>query len=107
MAGYEAGANGRRSSGSIGGLGARSVAKSSVLWRTHRPWERCYLFGRTDRVAHNFAVEGVVLPHKSIHEDQRLGMLLKRAEQAMLQAKNAVLKPIGLTLPQYFPLAEL
>lgn len=45
-------------------------------------------------------------PHKST-ENQRLGMLLKRAEQAMLRAKNAVLKPIGLTLAQYVALAEL
>jgi DNA-binding MarR family transcriptional regulator len=51
-------------------------------------------------------MEGVVPPHKST-ENQRLGMLLKRAEQAMLRAKNAVLKPIGLTLAQYVALAEL
>jgi DNA-binding MarR family transcriptional regulator len=39
--------------------------------------------------------------------DQRIGMVLKRAEQAMLQAKNAALKPVGLTLAQYVALAEL
>jgi DNA-binding MarR family transcriptional regulator len=39
--------------------------------------------------------------------DQRLGMVLKRAEQAMLRAKSAALKPAGLTLAQYVALAEL
>jgi DNA-binding MarR family transcriptional regulator len=34
-------------------------------------------------------------------------MILKRAEQAMLQAKSAVLKPVGLTLAQYVALVEL
>jgi|HubBroStandDraft_4_1064222.scaffolds.fasta_scaffold15826_1 DNA-binding MarR family transcriptional regulator len=38
---------------------------------------------------------------------QSLGMLLKRAEQAMLRSKNAALKPIGLTLGQYVALSEL
>jgi len=36
-----------------------------------------------------------------------LGTLLKRAEQAMLRAKNVVLKPVGLTLAQYVALTEL
>jgi DNA-binding MarR family transcriptional regulator len=36
-----------------------------------------------------------------------LGRLLKRAEQAMLRAKNAALKPTGLTLAQYVALTEL
>lgn len=39
--------------------------------------------------------------------DQSLGMLLKRAEQAMIRTKSALLKPIGLTLAQYVALAEL
>jgi DNA-binding MarR family transcriptional regulator len=38
---------------------------------------------------------------------QRIGMVLKRAEQTMLRAKNAALKPAGLTLAQYVALAEL
>jgi DNA-binding MarR family transcriptional regulator len=38
---------------------------------------------------------------------QSLGMLLKRAEQAMLRSKNAALKPIGLTLGQYVALSQL
>jgi DNA-binding MarR family transcriptional regulator len=38
---------------------------------------------------------------------QRLGMVLKRAEQAMLRAKSAALKPVGLTLGQYVALVEL
>jgi DNA-binding MarR family transcriptional regulator len=33
--------------------------------------------------------------------------VLKRAEQALLQAKSAALKPAGLTLAQYVALAEL
>jgi DNA-binding MarR family transcriptional regulator len=39
--------------------------------------------------------------------DRRIGMVLKRAEQALLTAKNAALKPVGLTLAQYVALAEL
>jgi DNA-binding MarR family transcriptional regulator len=38
---------------------------------------------------------------------QRLGRVLKRAEQALLRAKSAALKPAGLTLAQYVALAEL
>ncbi len=34
-------------------------------------------------------------------------MILKRAEQALLKAKSAALKPIGLTLGQYVTLTEL
>jgi DNA-binding MarR family transcriptional regulator len=45
-------------------------------------------------------------PYSSASE-QRLGMLLKRAEHAMLRAKSAALKPIGLTLAQYIALVEL
>lgn len=37
----------------------------------------------------------------------RIGMVLKRAEQVLLQAKTAALRPVGLTLPQYVALAEL
>jgi DNA-binding MarR family transcriptional regulator len=33
--------------------------------------------------------------------------VLKRAEQAMVRAKSAALKPVGLTLAQYVALAEL
>jgi len=39
--------------------------------------------------------------------DQRIGMVLKKAEQAMLRARSAALKPVGLTLAQYVALAEL
>jgi DNA-binding MarR family transcriptional regulator len=39
--------------------------------------------------------------------DQRIGMVLKRAEQALLRAKSAALKPAGVTLAQYVALAEL
>jgi DNA-binding MarR family transcriptional regulator len=38
---------------------------------------------------------------------QSIGMVLKRAEQAMLATKNAALKPVGLTLAQYVALIEL
>ena len=38
---------------------------------------------------------------------QRLGRVLKRAEQALLRAKSSALKPAGLTLAQYVALAEL
>lgn len=39
--------------------------------------------------------------------EQSLGVVLKRAEQGMLRAKSAALKPAGLTLAQYVALAEL
>lgn len=39
--------------------------------------------------------------------DQRIGIVLKRAEQTLLRAKSAALKPVGLTLAQYVALAEL
>ena len=39
--------------------------------------------------------------------DLRLGVLLKRAEQAMLRAKNQALKPVGITLAQHVVLREL
>jgi DNA-binding MarR family transcriptional regulator len=45
--------------------------------------------------------------HKTPSGDSRLGMLLKRAEQAMVRVKGVALKPIGLTLAQYVALAEL
>jgi DNA-binding MarR family transcriptional regulator len=40
-------------------------------------------------------------------EQERLGMLVKRAEQAMVRAKSAVLKSVGLTPSQYVALHEL
>jgi DNA-binding MarR family transcriptional regulator len=43
----------------------------------------------------------------STPDDQRIGMVLKRAEQTMLRAKSAALKPVGLTLAQYVALVEL
>jgi DNA-binding MarR family transcriptional regulator len=39
--------------------------------------------------------------------DQSVGKLVKRAEQAMLKAKGAALKRVGLTLAQYVALIEL
>jgi DNA-binding MarR family transcriptional regulator len=49
-----------------------------------------------------------VKPKRHLKADaQSLGVLLKRAEQAMLKSKNALLKPIGLTLAQYVALSEL
>jgi DNA-binding MarR family transcriptional regulator len=44
---------------------------------------------------------------KSRAAEPSAGVLLKRAEQAMVKAKNAVLKPVGLTLAQYVALLEL
>jgi DNA-binding MarR family transcriptional regulator len=40
-------------------------------------------------------------------EQERLGMLVKRAEQAMVRAKSAALKSVGLSLSQYVALFEL
>jgi len=43
----------------------------------------------------------------STSSDRRIGRVLKRAEQSLLQAKAAALKPVGLTLAQYVALGEL
>jgi DNA-binding MarR family transcriptional regulator len=43
----------------------------------------------------------------SDRKEPRLGMLVKRAEQAMLRAKSAALKLVGLTPAQYVALVEL
>jgi DNA-binding MarR family transcriptional regulator len=40
-------------------------------------------------------------------EQERLGMLVKRAEQAMVRTKSAALKAVGLTPSQYVALFEL
>ena len=47
------------------------------------------------------------LKSRSASDEQRLGAVLKRAEQAMLRAKLAALKPVGLTLAQVVALGEL
>ncbi|RAJ41749.1 DNA-binding MarR family transcriptional regulator [Kitasatospora sp. SolWspMP-SS2h] len=39
--------------------------------------------------------------------DQRLGSLIKQAEQALIAEKNRVLRPFGLTVPQYSALLLL
>lgn len=44
---------------------------------------------------------------KSPNEEERLGMLVKQAEQAMIRAKSAALKFVGLTPAQYVALVEL
>jgi DNA-binding MarR family transcriptional regulator len=44
---------------------------------------------------------------RSSSEQERLGMLVKRAEQAMVRAKSAALKSVGLTPSQYVALFEL
>ncbi len=46
-------------------------------------------------------------PQTSASEEPRLGMLVKRAEQAMLRAKSTALKFVGLTPAQYVALHEL
>lgn len=47
------------------------------------------------------------IARKTAGEDPRLGMLVKRAEQAMVRAKSAALKSVGLTPAQYVALVEL
>lgn len=39
--------------------------------------------------------------------DERIGNVIKRAEQAVIAAKTAVLRPFGLTVPQYAALVAL
>ena len=46
-------------------------------------------------------------PQSSASEELRLGMLVKRAEQAMVRAKSNALKFVGLTTAQYVALHEL
>lgn len=52
-------------------------------------------------------MEALSPPDASGSRDRRIGMVLKRAEQALLHAKAAALKPVGLTLAQYVALSEL
>ena len=49
----------------------------------------------------------VASSRKSRAADQSVGRLLKQAEQSLLKAKSAALKPVGLTLAQYVALVEL
>jgi DNA-binding MarR family transcriptional regulator len=44
---------------------------------------------------------------KSPNEEERLGMLVKQAEQTMIRAKSVALKFVGLTPAQYVALVEL
>ncbi|UGT62485.1 MarR family winged helix-turn-helix transcriptional regulator [Nocardia asteroides] len=43
----------------------------------------------------------------SMPASERLGSYIKRAEQALTVAKNAALKPVGVTVPQYSALLSL
>jgi DNA-binding MarR family transcriptional regulator len=52
-------------------------------------------------------VENVVSPFVQEISNQRVGMVLKQAEQSLLRAKSAALKPVGLKLSQYVALVEL
>jgi DNA-binding MarR family transcriptional regulator len=52
------------------------------------------------------AVDGKSSPRPS-SEPERLGMLVKRAEQAMVRTKSTALKSVGLTPSQYVALFEL
>jgi DNA-binding MarR family transcriptional regulator len=52
-------------------------------------------------------LEAVAPSGVPVLSEQRIGMVLKRAEQTLLRAKSAALKPVGLTLAQYVALAEL
>jgi DNA-binding MarR family transcriptional regulator len=47
------------------------------------------------------------IPRRSANPQERLGMLVKQAEQAMIRAKSAALKFVGLTAAQYVALVEL
>jgi DNA-binding MarR family transcriptional regulator len=49
----------------------------------------------------------VVAPAAPANEPERLGMLVKRAEQAMVRTKSMALKFVGLTPSQYVALVEL
>jgi DNA-binding MarR family transcriptional regulator len=51
--------------------------------------------------------ESNLVERKPSSEEPRLGMLVKRAEQAMIRAKSAALKLVGLTPGQYIALVEL
>ncbi|MEQ4719432.1 MarR family transcriptional regulator [Nonomuraea sp. B19D2] len=42
-----------------------------------------------------------------MHADERLGLDIKRAEQALIAAKQAAIRPAGLTVPQYAALFTL
>jgi DNA-binding MarR family transcriptional regulator len=42
-----------------------------------------------------------------VNSSEGVGRTLKRAEQALLRAKSAALKPVGLSLAQYLALHEL
>jgi DNA-binding MarR family transcriptional regulator len=57
--------------------------------------------GRRKSFGHKLAAR------KASSEEPRLGMLVKRAEQAMIRAKSAALKLVGLTPAQYVALVEL
>ncbi|WP_375336053.1 MarR family winged helix-turn-helix transcriptional regulator [Nocardia sp. SYP-A9097] len=46
-------------------------------------------------------------PVTSMPADERLGSYIKRAEQALMGAKNPALKPSGVTVPQYAALFVL
>jgi DNA-binding MarR family transcriptional regulator len=59
---------------------------------------------------HKSAARKPVDQKSSLHpssEQERLGMLVKRAEQAMVRTKSAALKAVGLTPSQYVALFEL
>jgi len=47
------------------------------------------------------------LPRSALPFEQRLGTLIKQAEQALMAEKNRVLRPFGLTVPQYSALLIL
>jgi DNA-binding MarR family transcriptional regulator len=50
---------------------------------------------------------GKVAKRAPARQEPRLGMLVKKAEQAMVRAKSASLKLVGLTPAQYLALVEL
>jgi DNA-binding MarR family transcriptional regulator len=66
---------------------------------------------RKSKLSGHKSSAGKTRDHKSspgpASEQERLGMLVKRAEQAMVRAKSAALKSVGLTPSQYVALFEL
>lgn len=46
-------------------------------------------------------------PQPSVPSDHSVGMVLRRAEQSLMRAKSAAIKPSGLTLSHYVTLAAL
>ena len=123
MTGAPAAGRGRRPAS---GPRARPFAARIFLWRTRpcRPGrtgpvrlggaqrgDRAVEVNRKSKLSgHKSSARKSVDSKSSLRpssEQERLGMLVKRAEQAMVRAKSTVLKSVGLTPSQYVALFEL